>query len=248
MGADRAGLRRRSAACVALVVAVSGTASGDADRPAGAGAVVGRVVTRRLPPAVPSLLAALAVTVLCIAALGLPGGVGVALAAAPAAAAWARRASVLPAADDRRLPLALDLMAAALRSGRSPAEALWAVAPVTPGHADRLRRVAGLLQLGAAPADAGRPCRATDRSDRWRAWPSAVGRAASGSPARWSRRRARCGAAAHARRLAAAHRAGVTVLAPLGACFLPAFVCLGIVPVIVGVLGTSGLTSLPGAR
>jgi hypothetical protein len=30
-------------------------------------------------------------------------------------------------------------------------------------------------------------------------------------------------------------RAGVWVLAPLGLCFLPAFVCLGVVPLVLGI-------------
>jgi hypothetical protein len=30
-------------------------------------------------------------------------------------------------------------------------------------------------------------------------------------------------------------RAGVWVLAPLGACFLPAFVCLGVAPLVLGI-------------
>jgi pilus assembly protein TadC len=41
-------------------------------------------------------------------------------------------------------------------------------------------------------------------------------------------------AAQRAREEAAVHRAGVWVLAPLGACFLPAFVCLGVVPLVLG--------------
>jgi pilus assembly protein TadC len=36
---------------------------------------------------------------------------------------------------------------------------------------------------------------------------------------------------------AAAERAGVLIAGPLGLCFLPAFVCLGIVPVIAGLAG-----------
>ncbi len=35
----------------------------------------------------------------------------------------------------------------------------------------------------------------------------------------------------------AARRAGVLAVAPLGACFLPAFVLLGVVPVVVGLAG-----------
>jgi pilus assembly protein TadC len=36
---------------------------------------------------------------------------------------------------------------------------------------------------------------------------------------------------------AAAERTGVLIAGPLGLCFLPAFVCLGIVPVVVGLAG-----------
>jgi pilus assembly protein TadC len=37
--------------------------------------------------------------------------------------------------------------------------------------------------------------------------------------------------------LSKAERVGVWSLLPLGLCFLPAFVCLGVVPVILGVAG-----------
>jgi pilus assembly protein TadC len=43
----------------------------------------------------------------------------------------------------------------------------------------------------------------------------------------------------HTRDLGRAHRAGVQVLGPLGACFLPAFLCLGIVPAVVGIAATA---------
>jgi pilus assembly protein TadC len=36
-----------------------------------------------------------------------------------------------------------------------------------------------------------------------------------------------------------AHRAGVFAMAPLGLCFLPSFVCLGVVPVVVGIAKTA---------
>jgi pilus assembly protein TadC len=44
-------------------------------------------------------------------------------------------------------------------------------------------------------------------------------------------------AARHADVEAAAQRAGVLIVLPLGLCFLPAFVLAGIAPVIVAVLG-----------
>ena len=36
---------------------------------------------------------------------------------------------------------------------------------------------------------------------------------------------------------AAAERAGVLISGPLGLCFLPAFICLGIIPVVIGLAG-----------
>jgi len=36
-----------------------------------------------------------------------------------------------------------------------------------------------------------------------------------------------------------ANRAGVMAMAPLASCFLPSFVCLGIVPVVVGIARTA---------
>jgi pilus assembly protein TadC len=42
-------------------------------------------------------------------------------------------------------------------------------------------------------------------------------------------------AEARSRADAAVRRAGVWVLAPLGACFLPAFVCLGVAPLVLGI-------------
>ena len=40
-----------------------------------------------------------------------------------------------------------------------------------------------------------------------------------------------------ARSVARAERTGVWALLPLGCCFLPAFVCLGVLPVMLGVAG-----------
>ncbi|MCU1692975.1 MAG: hypothetical protein JWM64_2066, partial [Frankiales bacterium] len=44
-------------------------------------------------------------------------------------------------------------------------------------------------------------------------------------------------ASATARAEQRARRAGVLAVAPLGLCFLPAFVLLGVVPVVVGLAG-----------
>jgi pilus assembly protein TadC len=109
------------------------------------------------------------------------------------------------------------------------------VLPAEAGEA--LGRVADLLALGADPATAWTP--ALDQPDTARL-------------ARAARRSARSGAAiaevveavaADVRAEAAdavearAERAGVLVTGPLGLCFLPAFLALGIVPVVVGLAG-----------
>ncbi|MFE9786845.1 type II secretion system F family protein [Nocardia salmonicida] len=148
---------------------------------------------------------------------------------------------------------AFDLLAACLRAGLPMAAAARASAPTAPPILRAaLLRAADLLALGADPATA------------WeRAAMDAAGSAGADdveSLARMARRSARSGASlatavgelATQRReavedaaVARAERAGVLIGGPLGLCFLPAFVCLGIVPVVIGladsVLGDGGL-------
>ncbi|MFD4461060.1 type II secretion system F family protein [Nocardia sp. NPDC058480] len=148
---------------------------------------------------------------------------------------------------------AFDLLAACLRAGLPMAAAARASAPTAPPVLRAaLLRAADLLALGADPATA------------WeRAAADAVGSVGADeveSLARMARRSARSGASLAAaigelatqRRevvedaaVARAERAGVLIGGPLGLCFLPAFVCLGIVPVVIGladrVLGAGGL-------
>ncbi len=117
---------------------------------------------------------------------------------------------------------------------------MTAVSRALPGAvADRLQPVAAALSLGAPPEQAW----AGLRSDAaLRPLSIALGRAAtSGAPPVDSLR----GLAAELRvrqRLAAteaARTAGVRAVAPLGLCFLPAFVLLGVVPTVVGLAGAA---------
>lgn len=148
---------------------------------------------------------------------------------------------------------AFDLLAACLRAGLPMAAAARASAPTAPPVLRAaLLRAADLLALGA------------DAASAWeRAAADAAGSAGADeveSLARMARRSARSGASLAAavgelatqRReavedaaVARAERAGVLIGGPLGLCFLPAFVCLGIVPVVIGladrVLGGGGL-------
>lgn len=149
-----------------------------------------------------------------------------------------------PAARRRRqrrqadLPGALDLAAVCLRGGVPTSRALALVADAGDGPlSEDLRSMASLQALGAHPAAV---------------WAGHLADPVLGPVARTMTRTSDSGAAmARALRRAAAdcrdeqrqnaesvaRRAGVTVMAPLGLCFLPAFICLGVVPVILGIAG-----------
>ena len=147
-----------------------------------------------------------------------------------------RQARTGSATSNSGLALALDLTAAGLRSGRSLSAALaLAARAVEPPVADVLTRAAALDRLGA-PAE-----------EVWSGTPrdgplGELARVATRSAASGLKLAAgleRLAAEVRAERAAAAavraHRAAVWAVAPLAACFLPSFVCLGVVPVIVGV-------------
>lgn len=138
-------------------------------------------------------------------------------------------------ADPLAIAAAYDLLAASLRSGLPmPAAAAAVAASAPPLLAAVLRRAADLLSLGADPATA---------------WAAAAEHPETESLARMARRSARSGApvaaamaelataartAAEDAAAAKAERAGVLISGPLGLCFLPAFICLGIVPLVIG--------------
>lgn len=137
----------------------------------------------------------------------------------------------------------LDVLAVCLAAGMAVSAAAAAAAPSAPPTLGRvLRRAASLLALGADPAVAWSippgPRQAADlqidallRLARRSASSGAALAGAVGELAEESRNDA-----AHAA-TAAAERAGVLIAGPLGLCFLPAFVCLGIVPVVAGLAG-----------
>ncbi|WP_367133318.1 type II secretion system F family protein [Saccharothrix sp. HUAS TT1] len=134
-----------------------------------------------------------------------------------------------------------DLLAAALRAGLPVAGAVRAVLPgVPPGPAERLREVVDLLALGADPVHAW--ARALDHPDtaplaRAARRTARSGAALAGAAADLAVQ-ARAGVADQAE--ARAQRAAVLVAGPLALCFLPAFLCLGVVPVVIGLVGSVG--------
>ena len=135
------------------------------------------------------------------------------------AAAWAELAVCLEAG----LPVAVAVAAAA--------------EPLGGPTGSVLRRVAGLLELGADPAEAWRAAvhdPAAARFARAAARSAATGAAlARTARAESARARGALSDTAEAR----AQRAGVLIAAPLGLCFLPAFLLLGIAPVVIGLAG-----------
>ncbi|MFF5255594.1 type II secretion system F family protein [Streptomyces leeuwenhoekii] len=148
-------------------------------------------------------------------------------------AATVRAAGAAEAA--RQLPLAADLLAACIAAGAGPVVAARAVGEALGGPVgDALARGAAEVRLGGEPGEAWRRlaalpgagplARLLERADV-SGLPAAgpVGRLAA--DARADRARA---ATARAR------RAAVAVTAPVGLCFLPAFIAIGVLPVVIG--------------
>jgi Flp pilus assembly protein TadB len=141
------------------------------------------------------------------------------------------------------LPLVVDLLAACLRAGRPPQSAVGTVAKAINGPlAELLAQLDHRLSLGTDPIEA---------------WSCLLSEPACSSFARAVQRALRSGAplakslehladdARQARRWTADEQARAVesrAVVPLGLCFLPAFVFLGIVPTVAGSLG--GIVSL----
>lgn len=158
-------------------------------------------------------------------------------AATPGAARWREHTTVDPLAAAS----ALDVFAVCLSAGMAVSTAAAVTAPSAPdGLQEVLQRAAHLLALGAdadaawspsesASEPASEPvCESLTRLARR----SAVSGAALAQGVTELAEQARQDAAHCA--AASAERAGVLIAGPLGLCFLPAFVCLGIVPVVAG--------------
>lgn len=134
----------------------------------------------------------------------------------------------------------LELLAAAVRSGTPPAEALAVVGSAVGGElGHRLTLVHGHLAVGVPPDEAW-----TGASRLGGAALGPVGEAFAAATVDGSHLAARledqareARAAAAATALATAERVGVRAVLPLGLCFLPAFVAVGVVPVVAAALG-----------
>jgi pilus assembly protein TadC len=147
---------------------------------------------------------------------------------------WLRR----PAPTDpvaAQVPAALDLLAACLSAGAPLEQALAAVGHAFDGEVGQVLSAVARGGLLGAPVEA--------------AWSACLGDPAGAPVARAVIRAHHSGAAltdvlvhqaADRRRAlrsdahAAAQRAGIHAVLPLGVCFLPAFVLVGVVPVVAG--------------
>lgn len=141
-----------------------------------------------------------------------------------------------------QIPLAADLLTACLAAGAGPHKAAEAVGKSLGGPVgERLAQAAAELRLGGEPAAVW---------GRMGALPGASGLARSleragttGAPAvePVSRLAADCRAEQGREASRRAERASVLATAPLGVCFLPAFLLIGVAPVMIGLVG--GLAS-----
>ena len=227
--------------CVAVVGLIGAPMIGRRSVGRRLGKLAGSRVRRRIgnPRIVLSAAAGLAVVGVLGTWWAIPVGVGAAFGTErflrrrqPADVRAARRRAV---AD---LPLCADLLAAALRGGAPVDRAAQAVADALDGPlGERLARTARSLRLGAEPAEAW--AHLSDVAGAERVVAAAIRSSASGGALAGALfrladdLRADRSVAAEA----AARRAGVLIVLPLGLCFLPAFVLAGLVPVVVAVLG-----------
>ena len=192
------------------------------------------------------LLATLAFAGAWVFVGGIPG---VLAGVAAATAAWRVLGGAEgPAARRRReelerdLPTAVHLLGACLEAGAATSTACGSVADALPGAvADELAMILHRLALGADPATVWREVAAHPQL-------GALGRSlARAHRSGASVRDAVAGLAAElaaqsrTRTDALARTVEVRAAAPLGVCFLPAFVLLGVVPMVVGVFSAMRL-------
>lgn len=139
---------------------------------------------------------------------------------------------------DRQAPLLADLLAATLSTGATFRSALGAVThAVGDPMASALRPVMTAIDLGADPVEAWRSCSATGAHAL--VIDAVVRAAETGAPVSRVLTRLADDLRREHRVVVevAARSAGVRAVAPLAACFLPAFILLGVVPVVASLAG-----------
>jgi Flp pilus assembly protein TadB len=186
--------------------------------------------------------------VAALAALGpsllLDGVLGMAAGLVAGTVTWRTLRRREPASERRRrrqvaagLPTAVDLLAVSLAAGSAPSGAVEEVAGAVGGPvAEELRSVGHGLRLGREPTAAWADlARRPGLEVLGRTMARAARSGASVSDA-MSRLADDLHAAAASDVERRARAVGVRASAPLGVCFLPAFVLLGVVPLVVGTM------------
>jgi Flp pilus assembly protein TadB len=189
--------------------------------------------------------------VLCLlagvgAALFVGGPAGLATGVVAAVAAWVVLGRSEPTVVRREretvrreLPHLVALLAAALRAGAAPTEAARLVCRALPGPTTRrLERTVARLELGADPGEVwARLAREPGLAPLGRALArsQATGASVVAAVERLSDELAR---EARGQVEDRARAVGVKAAVPLGLCLLPAFVLIGIVPLVAGLLST----------
>lgn len=186
------------------------------------------------------LLAGVGALAFVSGAAGPPAGV------VAAVTAWVMIGRAEPPAARRRreavrrdLPHVVDLFAATLRAGAAPGDGIAVVCDALPGPAaDRLAGVAARLSLGLDPAQVWLSL--ADDPELGRLGRTLARAQSSGAPVVASVERLADDLARSARAETEerARAVGVKAALPLGLCLLPAFLLVGIVPLVVALLAT----------
>ncbi|QPP10689.1 hypothetical protein G4Z16_13975 [Streptomyces bathyalis] len=192
--------------------------------------------------------AALGVAAFAVVVIGGVAGWVLAGAGAYGVRFWMRRQEAIGAAADEtaeasaaaeQLPLAAELMAACLAAGSGPAQAADAVGRSLGGPLGiRLIRTATELRLGAEPAAAWAHFASLPGSEGFVRSMERAGTAGAPAVAEVTRLTGELRARRARQASARARRAAVLVTGPLGLCFLPAFLAVGVAPVVMGLAGS----------
>jgi Flp pilus assembly protein TadB len=210
--------------------------------PVESAAAPARPVTGRTAHGPPTMRILAAVAAASGSVVLLGGAVGVLVAVPAAGGAWWATGRMEPSPVRRRreqlvasVPHVVDLMAACLAVGLSPAAAVEQItAAVDPPVRDELAALAARLRLGVDPVTVWRELAGhQELGGLGRSIARAVESGASVSDAMQRlaedlRRRTRADVETRARAV------GVKAAIPLGVCLLPAFVLVGVVPLVAG--------------
>jgi Flp pilus assembly protein TadB len=226
---------------VALVAAPGPGSAATARLPRARASVPSRTTSRPVLPVLAGAVAALLALTVRRDAAGVIVATMASLFVAAATNACSVERSVPAGRGGAGLPLALELISAALRAGAPFPTAAQAVAG-TPGLAvgPELAKAATMLRLGSDPAEAWARIASVDDAALLGAVATRSARSGMRLADTVSRQADLWRAETQTTALRRAHRVGAIAILPLGLCYLPAFVCLGIVPMVTGLATQAG--------